>query len=35
MAEIAEALGMAESAVRARHYRALTRLRTKLEGQMP
>jgi len=34
MAEIAEALGMAEAAVRARHYRALTRLRIKLEGQV-
>jgi RNA polymerase sigma-70 factor (ECF subfamily) len=33
MAEIAAALEMAESAVRARHYRALTRLRLKLEGQ--
>jgi RNA polymerase sigma-70 factor (ECF subfamily) len=33
MAEIAVALEMAESAVRARHYRALTRLRLKLEGQ--
>jgi len=34
MAEIADALGMAEAAVRARHYRALTRLRIKLEGQV-
>ena len=32
-AEIADALGMAEAGVKARLYRALTRLRTKLEGQ--
>ena len=32
-AEIAEVLGMAESGVKARLHRALTRLRTKLEGQ--
>ena len=32
-AEIAEVLGMAESGVKARLYRALTRLRIKLEAQ--
>ena len=34
MAEIGDTLGMAEVAVRTRHYRALTRLRLKLERQI-
>jgi DNA-directed RNA polymerase specialized sigma24 family protein len=34
-AETAALLGISEGAVRNRQYRALIRLRTRLEGEMP
>jgi RNA polymerase sigma factor (sigma-70 family) len=34
-AEVAALLGISEGAVRNRQYRALIRLRTRLEGEMP